>query len=115
MTIPFLFTDDFIENNPDFVELSIQCLLRAPMSMEAFERQIIAIMKFDTCDRLPQVKAPTLVSHGKRDILVPPENGSILAKAIPKAKVVYFEISAHELAEEMEKVIHVVLDFLADS
>jgi len=72
-------------------------------------------MNFDTCDRLSQIKAPTLVLHGKRDVLVPPENGSILAKAIPNAKLVYFENSAHTLAEEMEKVIRVLLNFLAES
>jgi len=53
--------------------------------------------------------------NGKRDILVPPENGSILAEAIPNTKLVYSENSAHELAEEMEKVIRVLLEFLAES
>ncbi len=72
-------------------------------------------MNFDICDRLSQVRAPTLILHGKQDILVPPENGSILAEAIPNAKLVYFENSAHGLIEEMEKVIHVLLDFLAES
>jgi len=70
-------------------------------------------MEFDTYKRLSQIKVPTLVLHGKQDILIPPENGSILAKAIPNAKLVYFENSAHGLIEEMEKVISVLLDFLA--
>jgi pimeloyl-ACP methyl ester carboxylesterase len=115
MTIPLLFTEDFIKENPDFVELSIQQMLRAPISNEAFTRQLNAIMEFDTYERLPQVKVPTLVLHGKRDILVPPENGRILAKAIPNAKLVYLENSAHGLIEEMEKMISVVLDFLTES
>jgi hypothetical protein len=38
-----------------------------------------------------------------------------LAEAIPNAKLVYFENSAHGLAEEMEKVLPVLLDFLVDS
>jgi pimeloyl-ACP methyl ester carboxylesterase len=78
-------------------------------------RQFNAIMEFDTYDRLPEVKAPTLILHGKQDILVPPENGSILAEAIPNAKLVCFKNSAHGLMEEMEKTMHVILDFLTES
>jgi pimeloyl-ACP methyl ester carboxylesterase len=115
MTIPLLFTDDFIEKNPDLVELSIQRILRAPISNESFVRQLNAIMEFDTYDRLPQIRASTLILHGKRDILVPPENAVVLAEAIPNAKLIYFENSAHGLVEEMEKVVHVLLDFLTES
>jgi pimeloyl-ACP methyl ester carboxylesterase len=49
---------------------------------------------------------------GKRDILVPPENGPILAKAIPNAKLVYLEKSAHMLAEEMGEAVRIVTEFL---
>lgn len=115
MAIPLLFTEDFIQKNPEFIELAIQQILKAPISNEVFMHHLNAIMNFDTCDSLSQIRAPTLILHGKWDILVPPENGSILAEAIPNAKLVYFENSAHGLIEEMEKVIHVLLDFLAES
>lgn len=115
MWIPLLFTEDFIKKNPDLVELSIRQMLRAPISNEAFTRQLNAIMEFDTYERLPQIKVPTLVLQSKRDALVPPENGPILAKAIPNAKLVYFENSAHGLIEEMDRVISVLLDFFAES
>jgi pimeloyl-ACP methyl ester carboxylesterase len=115
MTIPLLFAEDFIEKNPDFVELSIQQILRAPISNESFVRQLNAIMEFDTYDRLPHIRASTLILHGKRDILVPPENAAVLAGAIPYTKTVYFENSAHGLIEEMEKVVDVLLDFLTES
>ena len=114
--IPLLFTEEFIQNNPDLIELFIQRVLMTPISNESFMRRLDALTKFDTYDRLPQIRAPTLILHGKRDILVPPENGSILAEAIPNAKLVCSEKSAHGLIyEEMEKMIHVLLDFLAES
>jgi pimeloyl-ACP methyl ester carboxylesterase len=112
MTIPLLLTEDFTKKNPDSVELMIQQILKAPISNEAFMRQLNAILEFDVYDRLPEVRAPTLILHGKQDILVPPENGSILAKAIPNAKLVYFRNSAHGLIEEMEIMMHVILGFL---
>lgn len=51
--------------------------------------------------------------HGRKDVLVPSENGAILAETIPNAKLVYFEKSAHMLAEEMREVISLLTDFLA--
>jgi len=113
LTIPLLFTEDFIKKNPDLVELTVQQILKAPISTEAFMQQANAIAEFNTYDRLSQIRTPTLILHGKQDILVPPENGSILAKAIPNAKLVYFKNSAHGLTEEMEKMIPILLDFLA--
>ena len=40
-------------------------------------------------DRLGGITAPTLVIHGETDQLVPPENGRILARAIPNAGLVH--------------------------
>lgn len=113
ITIPLIFTEEFIKNNSEFIELTVQQMVKAPISNEAFMRQLNAITEFDTYDRLPLIKKPTLILHGKKDILVPPENAFIMAKAIPNAKLVYFENSAHGLVEEMDKVISVLLDFLA--
>ena len=115
MTIPLIFTEDFVKKNPDLLEFSIQQILRAPISKEVFMNQLSAITQFDTCDRLPQIRAPTLVLHGKRDILVPPENAAILAEAIPNATLFYLENSAHGLVEDMEKAIDVILHFLTES
>lgn len=115
MMIPLLLTEDFIKSNPNLVEFITQQVLKAPISEEAFIRQLNAIMEFDAYERLPQIKVPTLILHGKHDTLVPPDNASILAEAIPNAKLVYLENSAHGLVEEMEKTIHVILEFLANS
>jgi pimeloyl-ACP methyl ester carboxylesterase len=49
---------------------------------------------------------------GKRDILIPPENGPILAKAIPNARLVPLEKSAHGLTEDMEEATNAITEFL---
>jgi len=115
MTIPLLFTEDFIKNTPGVEELVIEQITKNPISNEAFMRQMSAIMNFDAYDRLSQIKTPTLILHGKQDILVPPENGSILEKAIPGSRLVSFENSAHGLMEETEEVLDTILEFLAES
>lgn len=115
MTIPLLFTEEFIKNNADLKELMVRQILKNPISNEAFMRQMSAIMQFDTYDRLSQVKTPALILHGKQDILIPPENGSILGKAIPGSRLVSFENCAHGLLEETEEVLGTILEFLAES
>jgi pimeloyl-ACP methyl ester carboxylesterase len=112
MSLPLGCTEDFLDHNAEGVELMIRQMSKTPTSPEAFQRQARAAMSFNSYDRLPKIKAPTLVLCGKKDILIPPENGSILAKAIPNAKLVYLEKSAHRLVEEMNEVIHTTTEFL---
>jgi pimeloyl-ACP methyl ester carboxylesterase len=105
-------TEDFIESNLDFVEFFAQKTLMYPTSKTAYSRQLNAQRKFNDYERLRLIEAPTLVLHGRKDVLIHPENAAILARAIPNAQLVYFEKSAHGLAEEMNEVIHVITRFL---
>jgi pimeloyl-ACP methyl ester carboxylesterase len=112
LTLSICLTKDFIDKNPDYVESTTRRMLKAPISPEAFQRQLGAVMSFNTFDRLPGIKAPTMVLYGNRDILIPPENGSILAKTIPNAKPVVLEGSAHALAEDVEEATNAITEFL---
>ena len=42
---------------------------------------------FDTYERLPEIKAPTLIVHGDRDRLVPVGNADILQERIAGSRV----------------------------
>jgi pimeloyl-ACP methyl ester carboxylesterase len=110
--VVFGLTSEFAKENPDLAKLLLQQGTKHPTSQEGFRHQYDAMLGFDTQARLQQIKVPTLVLQGKKDRLVPPENGSILAKAIPNAKLVFFEKSAHGLVEEMEEVLKVITEFL---
>ena len=72
-----------------------------------------ALASFDTYDRLPQIKVPTLVIAGTGDKLLPVENSRILASRIPNAELVLLEGAGHgymwEAADEANRT---VLDFL---
>ena len=112
MVVPLCFTDEFVAKNPDTIGSFLERVLKAPTSSEVFLRQTGAIMGFSTFDRLAGIKAPTLVLAGRRDILIRPENGSILAKAIPGAKLVLLEKSAHGLTEDIEEATAAIAEFL---
>jgi pimeloyl-ACP methyl ester carboxylesterase len=75
--IPLLFTEDFIKNNPDFIESYKQKLLISVMPADAYQRQLNAVMGFNSYRRLKNIKAPTLIIQGKKDILSPAENAEV--------------------------------------
>ena len=112
-TLPAIFTKEFLDENPELAEIAIQQMMNEPTSEEILMHQMNAIMAFGTFDRLTQVSTPTLILHGKKDILLPPGNADILAQVIQNSRLVYFENSAHNLSEEMEEVISVITSFLA--
>ena len=112
-TVPFLYTQKFIDNNPDTVEQFIAKTLEYATPVLGFRRQSQAIMAHDTYHRLPQIKAPTLVISGTADRLIPVENSRLLASRIPDAELVILEDVGHGFfTEALEEASKAVLDFL---
>lgn len=111
--LPIVCTEEFLQANPEVAEIAVGLILEAPTQIEGLLNQAKAITEFDTCERLPQVKAQTLVLAGKRDVFVPPENGQILADGIPRSKLVYLENSGHAFHEEADEVTKIILEFLS--
>jgi 3-oxoadipate enol-lactonase len=70
--------------------------LRATVSNDGYFAQLQAIRSWSgTYDRLGGIAMPTLVIHGETDQLVPPENGRIIAQAIPDARLVMLPNASH--------------------
>ena len=112
-TLPLLYTREFIKNNREFIKSFIQQLVKAPITPEMFDRQMLAISKFNSFKRLKTISTPSLIIHGKEDILLPPQNAEILAKEIPNAKLVLFDDAGHIIFQpEPEKVLGTIVEFL---
>jgi pimeloyl-ACP methyl ester carboxylesterase len=52
-------------------------------------------------ERLKTVRVPTLVIHGIDDLLIPVENGRLVADAVPGAKLVEFEGMGHDVSRRV--------------
>ena len=73
-----------------------------------------AVGGFDTFDRLPQIKAPTLVITGTSDLLVPDANSDIIKQRIPGARIHKLQGAGHVFFwEAPEDTAAVVTKFLA--
>ena len=61
-------------------------------------RQLVAILAAKSrLERLKALRVKTLVIHGIDDVLVPVENGRLVAAAVPGARLVEFEGMGHAL------------------
>jgi pimeloyl-ACP methyl ester carboxylesterase len=65
-------------------------------------RQLVAIMAAGSrMERLKHVRVPTLVVHGTDDILVPIENGRLVAGAVPGARFIEIQGMGHDIPERV--------------
>lgn len=111
--LPFLFSQEFIDKNPDIMDAFIADMLEYPTPPHGYQRQGEAVMGFNAYDRLPEIKVPTLVIAGAADRLIPVENSRILASRIPNAELVILENMGHGFTGEApEEANKAVLDFL---
>jgi 3-oxoadipate enol-lactonase len=88
--------------------------LRSAVGNDGYFAQFDAIRAWPgSHDRLSTVAAPTLVIHGETDQLVPPENGRMLARAIPNASLVLLPHASHIfLTDQLEAARDAILAFL---
>ena len=70
--------------------------LSAKVTNDGYFAQLQGIRAWrGTCDRLAGITMPTLVIHGETDQLVPAENGRIIARAIPGARLAMIPHASH--------------------
>jgi 3-oxoadipate enol-lactonase len=110
-----LFDPNTLEKRPEVAGKYSEISLKHPADSKLLRRQWEAALKHDTYDRLPQIKAPTLVLTGAADLLVPPENARILAERIPSAVQKVISGGGHQvLVEQPEACNEAILQFLRD-
>jgi 3-oxoadipate enol-lactonase len=105
--MPLLFPPEFIAQHPELKSIMLAGFKMAPPTPpESIERTRAAIVDFDAYDRLPQIKCPVMIIHGERDVLVPPENASLIKSRIPQAKVFMIPDAGHSYSAADPLGIH---------
>jgi 3-oxoadipate enol-lactonase len=108
------FSRRFIETHADEFEQMVEYGMSHRLPRSAVFAQLAAIGGHDTWERLGQIRVPTLVITGDADVLVPPENSEILARAIPGARLVVLPGIGHafwrEAADRAEAEMRVFWD-----
>jgi 3-oxoadipate enol-lactonase len=103
----------FLASHPEIVDTWAALLAQDPQRRRGFLGQAAAVLRHDTWDRLPHLRAPTLVLVGDQDALVPPANAELLAARIPEARLRVLKGVGHDLTTEAaQKCQLLVSDFL---
>lgn len=111
---PAVTTPEFLESHGDVMEERLGASLVNPTPIETAMRQMAAVQAFDSFDRLPQIKAPTLILHGDRDSIIPVANAHVLKDRIPGAELSVFADAGHLFTFEFpEESAGAVVEFLA--
>lgn len=97
---PLAYTPGYIQSHRAQLEAAIPRLLANPTPPFAFQRQLEGTYTLRTWDRLPQIKAPTLVITGAKDVLIPARNSELLAERIPGAKLHLIANAGHAFTTE---------------
>ncbi|HEX8073485.1 MAG TPA: alpha/beta fold hydrolase [Thermoleophilaceae bacterium] len=79
----------------------------------AFKDALEAMLDYDFRDRLPEIRCPTLVVWGEKDMLVPVADAAEFERRIPNARVVVLEDTGHvSMLERPQTFNDCVLEFL---
>ena len=109
---PWVWGGRFLEQNYErllpFREKGVNMQIEWAMNL------IKGAMVHDIRDRLPLVKAPTLVTVGEEDVLTPPALSRYIAEQLPRGEFRLLDGLGHAAAlEDVEGFSRVVLDFFA--
>lgn len=98
------------------LEEDLAVTLRAPIKRKSYMAQLQAILSWaGTHSRLSSLNVPTLVIHGASDVLIPTENGRILARVIPNANLVILPRAGHRfMTDQPEAATETILSFLEE-
>ena len=86
-SIPVLFSEKTIRERPEICDRYVRESLKHRPPMSTFVNHIKAISRFDLCERLSEIRQPTLILHGDGDLLILSDMARVLHEAIPDSRM----------------------------
>jgi pimeloyl-ACP methyl ester carboxylesterase len=81
-----------------------------------FRNQLAAILLWSAYRRLPRLRVPTLVIHGREDRLIPAVNGVALSRRIPGSTLKLIDNAGHIMTTDQPEACHAAMrEFLDGS
>lgn len=110
----FLYGEETRLRHPERIEEDLESRSRIPTAPAGYLGQLQAATMHDAYDELATLRLPTLVVHGDADLLIPTDNGRLLAQRIPGAELLLVPGAGHMLQTEGGALTReAVLGFLA--
>ncbi|MEV4376945.1 alpha/beta hydrolase [Streptosporangium sp. NPDC049644] len=112
--VPLVFGPDTIQEQPELVDHWLKKWADRP-ARSVWGEYNSWIRKADLLPRLGEITVPTLVVHGRDDVVLPFEKcGKALAEGIPGAKLSVIERAGHTSNEEQPEAVNAaIIEFLS--
>lgn len=94
-SLQVLTTPGFAAANDAFIEAFVARRELVRTRGQVFQAQLNALLGDDRAQRVRDLRMPTLVLHGRNDVLIPADNGRLLAERIPGAELVLLDDCGH--------------------
>jgi pimeloyl-ACP methyl ester carboxylesterase len=108
-----MYAPGFPDRYPDHVAEDLRIGAAQPTHPGGGRRQWEAMQGFDSFDRLPTLRVPTLILHGTEDQAIPVENAELLAERIHGSELVLLEGAGHLYhSEQAAAADAAVMDFV---
>jgi pimeloyl-ACP methyl ester carboxylesterase len=108
-----MYAPGFPDRDPEHVAEDLRIGAAQPAHPEGGRRQWEAMQDFDSFDRLPSMRVPTLILHGTEDQAIGVGNAKLLAERIPGAELVLLDGAGHLYhSEQAQAADAAVLDFI---
>jgi pimeloyl-ACP methyl ester carboxylesterase len=113
-TMPYTFAAGWPERNPERFEEILRTRLEHPTPYETIDTHMAACYRYyDEGSPVERIDVPALVVHGDEDLIVPVDNGRMLAARLPNARYVELPGRGHNVPlEDPDTFNRLVLDFL---
>jgi 3-oxoadipate enol-lactonase len=93
---PFCFTPELYAARPEYIDSLAEFVRGRPMPpVDAFMRQSGAVLAHDATGVLGSVRAPTLITYGRHDIVTSTRFAGPLTEGIADTELIVFEDCAH--------------------
>ena len=115
VTMPYTFARGWPDANAERFEEILRARLEHPTPYETIDVHMQACYRYyEQGIDVERIDAPALVVHGEEDLIVPVENGRMLAARLPDARYVELPGRGHNIPlEDPETFNRLVLEFLS--
>ncbi len=111
--LPWLFGKDFLADERAVAAFKAAAAGNPHLpSVQDMQRQYELLVRFDSRSLLQRIEASTLVVMGEEDLLALPHETEVMARAIPKTKLVRVKGGHASPLEQPDETSEAVLDFL---
>ncbi|MGH7666786.1 MAG: alpha/beta fold hydrolase [Candidatus Dormibacteria bacterium] len=86
--------------HPEVIDEAVAWRAAHPVRPAVFQAQWQAIRHHDTVARLGRISAPTLIVHGRADVVMLPGNAEVLHQGIPGAEMIWLVGRGHMFFQE---------------